>query len=493
LFTNARLLNGPLLDTKWLYFKNDPASHALFVTSRNLIAGDANVVRISPTRPDLKALFTTLAITAISITACTPALAQDWPQWRGPNRDGISKEKGLLHEWREEGPKLLWQKKDLGNGYSTPAIKDGRIFLINNKGLDDEYVQALAEKDGTALWLTRLGKVGNPDQKPPYPGARSTPTVDGKMVFALGSDGDLVCVNAADGKEQWRKNLRTDFGGKPGTWAYSESPLIDGDVLIVTPGGKEAMIVALNKKNGDVIWKSPSQLEDGEAAGYASAIVVNAVGVKQYAQFLAKDLVGVDAKTGKPLWRYEHTAQGSPANISTPIAKEEYIYTGTHYSGGGMIKLSRDGDEIKADEVYFDKKLPTAIGGAVLICDYMYGTSRELTMCINFKTGETIWTKEHGMSPASLAFADGKLYLHGENDGDVALLEATPEGYQERGHFSPPDLPSDRVGKAWEYPAIANGRLYIHDWGTLWCFDIQAANEKRAASRTNAVTTPVRN
>src|SRR4051812_47929373 len=178
------------------------------------------------------------------------AAGADWPQWRGPDRNGISKETGLLQEWPAEGPKLLWQKNDLGNGYSTPAIAESHLYLISNKGLDDEFVQALSAKDGNPIWTTKLGKVGNPDQKPPYPAARSTPTVDGKMIYALGSDGDLLCLDASKGKVQWQKNLRTDFEGKPGIWAYAESPLVDGDTLVVTPGGKQATMVALNKKTG---------------------------------------------------------------------------------------------------------------------------------------------------------------------------------------------------------------------------------------------------
>ena len=428
-----------------------------------------------------------LAICGLTIVAD----AADWPQWRGPDRDGISEEKGLLQEWPEEGPKLLWQKNELGDGYSTPAVANGRIFLVSNKGNDDEFVQALSVKDGKQIWTTRIGKVGNPDQKPPYPGARSTPTVDGKMLYALGSDGDLVCLDVAKGKVRWQKSLRADFGGMPGTWAYAESPLVDGDTLVVSPGGKEATMVALNKKDGEVIWKSP--VPEGDAAGYASVIIVEAAGVKQYVQFLGKGLVGVDAETGKFLWRYDHTATGAAASIATPIADDGFIYTGTHYTGGGMVKLSADGDGVKAEEVYYDKKLPTAIGGAVIVGDYMYGTNRELTLCVNFKTGEVKWTKERAISPASICFADGRLYLHGEKDGDVALLEATPDGYQERGHFTPPDVPSNRVGKAWQYPVVADGRLYIHDWGTLWCYDVKARGGRRSAARTSSTTKPSRN
>lgn len=401
--------------------------------------------------------------------------AADWPQWRGPNRDGISQETGLLKKWPDSGPKLIWQQKGIGTGYSTPAIADGRIFLVSNKGLDNEFVQALKVADGSQVWSAKIGKVGNPDQNPNYPAARSTPTVDGNMVYALGSDGDLVCLDAATGNINWHKNVRKDFGGTPGVWAYAESPLVDGDAVVVTPGGKDATLVALNKSNGEVLWKS--QVPGGDDAGYASIIVVDAAGVKQYVQFLAKGLVGVEAKTGILLWRYDHTAQNSMANIASPIEKDGIVYTCTHYSGGGAVKLSKDGDGVKAEEIYFNRKMPTAIGGAVVVGDYLYGTSRELTLCTDFTTGENKWTKERAVAPASILYADGMLYLHGENAGDVALVEASPDGYKQVSHFTPPDVPSDRGGKAkaaWQYPAIANGRLYISDWDTLWCFDIKA-------------------
>lgn len=411
------------------------------------------------------------------------ARAEEWPQWRGPARDGISKEKGLLQEWPAEGPTLVWKKDKLGDGYSTPAIAGGRIFLINNDTLEDEYVQALSIKDGSQLWRRTLGKVGKPDQRPSYPGARSTPTVDGDLVFALGSDGDLVCAEAATGKEVWRKNLLKDFDGKSGIWAYAESPLVDGDALIVTPGGKEATMVALNKKTGEVIWKSPSEMPDGESAGYASAIVLNEAGHKQYVQFCGKGLVGVDANTGKTLWRYDHTANGAAATIASPVAGDGYVYSGTNYTGGGIVKLTPDGDGIKAEEVFYSKKdLPTAIGGAVALGGYLYGTNKELTLCIDLKTGEAKWSQPRFISPASIMFADGRLYLHGQEKGDLALIEATPEGFKEHGRFTPPDVPEkDRVGKAWEYPVIADGKLYIHDWGTLWCYDVKDPAGGRAA------------
>jgi outer membrane protein assembly factor BamB len=393
-----------------------------------------------------------------------PALsgAADWPQWRGPDRDGRSQETGLLKEWPKDGPPLIWHAKDIGDGYSTPAVVGERIFVISNRGLDNEFVQAMSVADGKQLWTTKLGKVG-PNQGPQYPGARSTPTVDGEVLYALGSDGDLACVSIASGETRWAKNLRRDFGGMPGNWAYSESPLVDGDRLICTPGGADATIVALNKTTGELIWKSA--VPEGDEAAYASIITVTTGGVKQYVQFLAKGLVGIDAQSGKFLWRYEQTAKGSPANIPTPVAHDQFIYSSAARSGGGLVELSAAGDGISAKQVYFFPKMPSSIGGSVKVGDYLYGTNSQGLMCVDFKTGEVKW-QDRGVGAGAVCFADGMLYLHGEK-GDAALLEATPDGYREKGRVTPPDQPDRGRSSAWAYPIVSGGRLYLRDLGSL--------------------------
>jgi outer membrane protein assembly factor BamB len=399
------------------------------------------------------------------------ASAADWPQWRGQQRSGSSTETGLLKAWPKEGPKLIWQLKDIGMGYAAPAVIGSRIYLLSNRGLDNEFVQALSMQNGKVIWTTRLGNVGNPDQQPNYPMARSTPTIDGNLLYALSSDGDLACLETATGKLRWQKSLRKDFGGQPGQWAYSESPLVDGEVVVITPGGAQATIVALNKKTGAVIWKSA--VPGGDPAGYASAIVVQGGGRKQYVNFLGKGVVGVDAKTGQFLWRYAEPSKG-PANMPTPVARDSFVYSPAQRIGGGLVNLKASPEGVTAEQVYFTRGLPSSIGGAVLVGDYLYGTTDLGLVAAEFNSGKIKWQAE-SIGGGSILYADGHLYLHGEN-GEVALVEATAEGYKEKGRFTPPEQPkhSNPREKAWTYPVLANGRLYIRDLGTLWCYDIKA-------------------
>jgi len=411
---------------------------------------------------------------ATGASASKGAATSDWPQWRGPERDGISQEKGLLKQWPAEGPKLLWQVNDIGDGYSTPSVAGKRIYLMSNRGFENEFVQALSTEDGKPVWTTRVGNVGSPYDFL-YGKARSTPTVDGAFIYALGSDGDLACLETRTGKIQWQKNIKKEFGGKPGPWSYAESPLVDGDVVVVTPGGAEATLVALNKKTGAVIWKSA--VPDGDPAAYASAIVVHAGGRKQYVQFLSKGIVGVDAKTGQFLWRYAEVAKGM-AQMVTPVARDGYVYGGANEIGGGLVQLRSDSGGVAADKVYFARGLPSSMGGSVLVGDYLYGAGADGLVAIEFTTGKVKWQSE-GIGSGSIAYADGQLYIHGHN-GNVALIEATPEAYREKGRFTPPVQPKRRrLGpypeKAWSYPVIANGRLYIRDTGTLWAYDIKAS------------------
>lgn len=403
-----------------------------------------------------------------------PGQAADWPQWRGPQRDSSSGETGLLAEWPKEGPPLLWQRQDVYSGYSTPAVMGDRIYLLSNEGLEDEFVLALEVKDGSRVWRTRLGAVGNPKQQPNYPAARSTPTVDGDALFALSSDGDLACLDLAKGTVRWQKSLRAEFAGKPGTWAYSESPLVDGEKLICSPGGSEASLVALDKKNGALIWKCT--VPDGGTAVYTSPVLLEAGGVRQYVQLLEKTMVGVDAATGTVLWKYDKVIGNMGGTIPSPVVRGDMVFAASNGKGGGTarIKKAEDGKFV-AEQLHFSSKLPTSIGGVVVVGDLLFGTTANALLCVNFVSGEMKW-EDKALGAASLCSADGRLYLHGEN-GEVALVEISTAGYREKGRFTPPSQPKrmNQMEKAWAYPVVANGRLYIRDLGSLWCYDVRAA------------------
>jgi outer membrane protein assembly factor BamB len=418
-----------------------------------------------------RARFVPGVLCCATLLAMSVASASDWPQWRGPDRNGISDEKGFRKEWPKAGPDLLWKVSDIGRGYSTPAVVGDRVYVLGSEGTENEFVETLSARDGKKLWSTRVGKVGNPKQNPNFPAARSTPTVEGGVVYALGSDGDLACIQASNGKVQWQKSLRKDFGGKPGTWAYSESPLVDGDTLVCTPGGSEATMVALNKKTGDVRWKCATP--EGDEAAYSSAIIFEAAGKKQYVQLLQKGLVGVDSKTGQLLWRYGKPVSVYGANIPTPVSAGDTIYVGSAGTGGGAVKIASKDGKLEPESLYFGPKYPTAIGGAVKVGDYLYGCSGQTLECVEFATGKMKW-EERSVAPGSLCYADGLLFLHGEN-GEVALVEASPDGYHEKGRFTPPEQPAKANGmeKAWAYPVASNGRLYIRDHESLWCYNVK--------------------
>lgn len=414
-----------------------------------------------------------LCVMASGLIACCgliSAQAGDWPQWRGPDRNAHSAETGLLREWPADGPKLVYKVHGLGGGYSTPSVVGDRIYLLNDEGLENEYVRCLNAADGSTIWSVRIGIVGAPKQSPSYPGARSTPTVIGDVLYAFGSNGDLACLETASGTSRWQKNVRTEFGGKYGVWAYSESPLVDGDTVVVTPGGTDATLVALNAATGDVKWKCP--VPGGNDAAYASIVIADVGGTKQYVQFLQKGVgvVGVDAATGKFLWNYPKTGDG-PANIPTPVIGGDLVYSASGRGSAGVIKVASSGGAFKPEELYNGRDLPKAIGGTVLVGDYLYGTMTDGLMCVEFKTGKVVW-KDRSIGAASVLEADGLLFLHGEN-GQVALVAASPDGYHENGRFTPPETPFEARKTTWTYPVLADGKLYLHDFGTLWCYDVK--------------------
>jgi outer membrane protein assembly factor BamB len=388
----------------------------------------------------------------------------NWPQWRGPDRTDLSSEKGLLKIWPANGPKLAWKVSGLGNGNSTPSISNGRIYGLSYDG-PDEVIWAIAETDGSRVWKTPIAPVNLTVGRQALDGSGSTPTVDGNRIYTLGVSGDLVCLDLA-GKIIWRKNLVTDFGGKVPEWGYSESPLVDGEKVIVAPGGRQATLVALDKFSGKVVWKA--QVPEGDGAQYASAIIANVQGERQYIQFLSGGVVGVSANDGAYRWRFNEPANES-ANCPTPLFRDNYVFAATGYNhGGGLAKLEKGPNGIVAKPVYFTKRMQNEHGGMVLVGDHVYGFDRANLTCMDFKTGQVKWFNR-SVGEGSLTFADGHLYARGEN-GLVALVAATPEAYQEKARFTP----GDRSGKtAWPHPVVTGGRLYLRDQGVLQCYDVK--------------------
>jgi outer membrane protein assembly factor BamB len=393
----------------------------------------------------------------------------DWPQWQGQARNDISPEKGLLQDWPKDGPPLVWKVSGLGGGYSTPSIAAGRVFGMGAKA-EDEVVWALAEADGKELWTTRIAaanaRVGYGE------GPRSTPTVDGNSLYALGVSGDLACLDTATGKIRWQKNIQKEFGGTVPNWGYSESPLIDDNKVVVTPGGNQATVVALDKTTGATIWKAV--VPTGNGAAYASIIAADVSGHRQYIQFLNGGVVGIAAAEGKFLWNYPHPANGT-ANCSTPIYSDGYVFAASGYStGGGLVRLSVEAAGTEATEVYFTKHMKNHHGGMVLVDGYVYGADDGLLTCLDFHTGALQWS-EHKPGKGSIAYADGRLYFRNEN-GTVTLSEANPQKYIEHGRFEQPDRSPTN---AWPHPVIANGKLYLRDQGMLFCYDVK---DRRSAA-----------
>ena len=600
--------------------------------------------------------------TAVLILVCTTAHAADWPKWRGPNADGISRETGLLKEWPADGPKVVWAVETVGEGYSTVSVVGERVYTQGNvagiektlalsaadgrvlwavqpepvraagrariedalkrgdkngdgkleeaealailgwdvnqadkptdgdaeamagertrrllAGLDknaDEVltrdeagtglgrvftdidreeegvdVEALAKQrtealfkafdkdgDGTlvaeeyrATWLgqavwridsrpqgARRGdgtltaaEVGNylrrrergrdgklteeelrsfyiktfPNRDGLYTaaeleamfggyrhsignGPRGAPTVHEGRVYVEGGAGDVACLEAATGKTIWHVSLTRDLGGQVPNWGFSESPLVEGDMVIVTPGGDGGMVAALNKDTGEVIWRSKDVTGPAE---YSSPVVAEIGGVRQIVQFGKENVFGLTVDKGQPLWTYRHQKAARNINITTPIIANDHVLVSSAYDNGtGLAKITTADGKQTAEEVYFEKRLENHHGGIVKVGDHIYGTNNRGLVCMEFLSGKIVW-QDRGVGKGSLTVADGMLYVVSEKY-QVALAEATPEGYREHGRFKIKNLRRP----SWAHPVVANGRLYIRNQHTLTAYDVKA-------------------
>ncbi len=384
-----------------------------------------------------------------------------WPQFRGPNRDLISPDTRLLREWPEAGPPLVWKSERSGQGYSSVSVVDGRVYTQGHLG-SEERVIALDAETGSHIWSV----VAGPAASVQSPGSRSTPTVDGDHLYVESVGGDVACLDTTKGRDVWRRHLVADFKGRPRPWGYSESPLVDGDRLICTPGSKDATVVALDKRSGDVLWKGRSPTADG--ASYASPIAIEAGGVRQVVIFVAGGVMGFRASDGEFLWRQSRSANPN-ANITTPVYRDGSLFSASSYGGGGaLVHITPEQDGFSAQLVYHTKHMKNHHGGFVIVDNYIYGANESVWTCLNFKTGDVMWA-DRSVGKGSVVYADGYLYLR-DQDGPVALVKATPDGYIETGRFSQPH----RSGEpAWAYPVITGGRLYLRDQNVLLCYDLR--------------------
>jgi outer membrane protein assembly factor BamB len=434
-------------------------------------------------RPGLLRTF----LSVVSVTAgcgwLSTASGDDWPQWQGPERTAVSKERGLLQEWPKDGPPLAWKGTGLGKGMGGIAVNAGRIYTTGDDAERTARLYAFNESDGKPVWSAKIGTGGNPGNIFKPFGPRATPTVDGDRLYILGQNGDLVCFTTDEGKEVWRVDYVKDFGGVMPVWGFSESPLVDGDKLICTPGAADAVLMALDKRTGKPIWKC--KVSEGptgnrgflgtSGAAYSSAIAIDFEGVRQYVQLTATTLVGVAASDGKLLWRYDRASNTHRINCTTPLYHDGIVYAASAYdAGGGAVKLAKDANgAITAEEVFFTPRMKNHHGGMMIVDTCLYGAAGGneggFLVCFDKQTGKDLWT-ERRAPKGSLMMADQRLYLRTER-GEMILIEPNRERYVERGRFQQPDRTRE---PAWTHPVIANGKLYVRDQDVLFCYDIAA-------------------
>jgi outer membrane protein assembly factor BamB len=397
---------------------------------------------------------------AVAVNAQSPS-ADDWFQWRGPERNGISREVGLAREWPANGPPLVWTVSGLGAGYGTVSVAGGRLFVQSLRS-GRSMVHALNVADGKYIWSKSLGPGATNDRGS---GPRGTPTVDGDRLYVLTEAGDLACLLVADATVVWQRNILREFRGNNINWLISESPLVDGDRVIVTPGGPKAGMVALDKMTGRTIWTADGLSDE---AGYSSPVIVDVQGTRAYTTIMASAAVGVRATDGRLLWRYAPPANYT-ANITTPLVNgSQVFYTSAYGTGGGLVNLRPAQGEVRAEEVYFTRDMQNHHGGVVLVDGVLYGFSNAILTALDFSSGRTLW-RHRSVGKGSLTYADRRLYVLSEYNV-VGLAEVTASGYREVGRFEIADqgLPS------WAHPVVSGKRLYIRNQNILGAYDVRA-------------------
>lgn len=409
-----------------------------------------------------------------ALLATLPCLAADWPQWRGPNRDAKSATAVLNADWNAKPPALLWKSTGLGEGFASVSMDAERIYTTGNRD-GAQCVVAAKRTDGAVLWATPISKSV---PKHGHDGSRCTPSLDGGLVYAVASDGGIACLNARDGKVVWSHDFDEWSGKMMSGWGYSESPLVDGDVVLCTPGGSDAHVVALNKATGKLVWKSPAPegRKGNDGAGYSSLVISNGGGVKQYVTLTGKGAIGIAAKDGRLLWQYNRVANGT-ANIPTVLCQGDHVFTSSGYgTGAALLKLSAKDGGVQAEEAYWldAQVFQNHHGGMVLHDGRIYAGNKHnqgYPTCLDFLTGKVLWggeTRGPGDGSAAVHFAGNHLIFRYQN-GVVALIEATPDAYKLKGSFKP----AYQKGNSWAHPVVVDGLLYLREQDQLMCYDLR--------------------
>lgn len=378
-------------------------------------------------------------------------------QWRGPNRDGIYPDENLLKEWPEGGPALVWSLDGLGAGYSSAVVTSDRVYVTGMTG--GTGILYAIDMEGNIVWKSSYG----PEWDGSRPGARSTPTVVGNRIYLLSAEGRVVCLDT-EGKTVWSVDLIRDFGARNIEWGMTESLLVDGDRVFCTPGGRDVMIVALNRHSGQTVWRVKG---NGEKSGYSSPCLVKHGKRRLILTMTARSVVGVDADTREYLWRSPHVTEYD-VNANTPLYHDGFIYTVSGYgTGGQMFKLSADGKSV--NRVWSEGTLDSQLGAAVLVDGYIYGSGHQRRgwHCLDWKTGKVQFSERAIGNKGNIIYADGMLYCYSER-GDVALVKPDPKQFEVVGSFKI----TRGSGEHWAHLVIKNGRLYVRHGDVLMVYSI---------------------
>ncbi|MCX7387010.1 MAG: PQQ-like beta-propeller repeat protein [Planctomycetales bacterium] len=400
--------------------------------------------------------------------------AADWPQWRGPGRNAQSEEHLASTDWEKTPPQHLWTASGFGEGYASVAIVKGTLYTLGNTEGGQAVIAAKAD-DGGVLWKK---VITDADPKHDHKGSRCTPSVDGDRLYVVTSNGSLACLKINNGDVLWQRQF-SDWSGKMMSgWGYSESPLVDGERVLCTPGGPDALVVCLDKMTGKEIWACKAAFEGNagkDGAGYSSIVVSDALGIQQYVQLTGKGLIGIRAHDGKQLWMYNRVANGV-ANIPTPIVDGNRILASTSYKTGTcLVELKKDGEKIVPEEKYFldFKVFNNHHGGMILFNGHIYAGHQQnegFPTCVNMASGDVVWggdLRGPGKGSAAVLYIDGHLIFRYQ-DGTVALIEATPTAYHLKGSFTP----DFQAGNSWAHPVVVQGRLYLREQDKLMCYQV---------------------